>query len=145
MGNEDGSIYDLGDGVLLWEFHSKQNLITGAFREIGWKGLELLEQNDDYVAMVISNDAERFCIGANLMDGMGAGPDGIVHMIEDLQNLAMALRYSPKPVVVAPFNMTFGGGTELMMGGRCDCCPYRTLYGFSRSWCWYYSGGGQWL
>jgi 3-hydroxyacyl-CoA dehydrogenase len=32
-----------------------------------------------------------------------------------LQNALMAFRYSPKPVVVAPFGMTLGGGAEITM------------------------------
>src|SRR6266496_4703808 len=31
------------------------------------------------------------------------------------QNATMSLRYSPKPVVVAPFNMVFGGGCEMVL------------------------------
>lgn len=115
-GNDDGSVYDLGDGVLLWEFHSKQNTITSQFVEMGWKALELLDE-DDYVALVVSNDAERFSIGANLADAMMGGVEGIEKMIRGLQELTQALRYAPKPVVTAPFNMALGGGAELMMSG----------------------------
>lgn len=114
--NEDGAIYDMGDGVLLWEFTSKQNTITGKFIEIGWQALDLLEQAE-YVALVVGNDAERFSIGANLADAMSAGPEGIEKMIRDLQNLTVAMRYAPKPVITAPFNLALGGGAEMMMAG----------------------------
>jgi len=33
------------------------------------------------------------------------------------QAATMSLRYSPKPVVVAPFNMVFGGGCEMVLHG----------------------------
>jgi len=33
------------------------------------------------------------------------------------QNATMSLRYSPKPVVVAPFQMVFGGGCEMVLHG----------------------------
>jgi 3-hydroxyacyl-CoA dehydrogenase len=115
--NEDGAVYDLGDGVLLWEFRSKQNSITSKFVEMGYKALEILAENDEYVAMVVSNDAERFSIGANLADGMSGGPEGITKMIKNLQDLTQAMRYAPKPVVTAPFNMALGGGAELLMFG----------------------------
>lgn len=115
VSNEDGAIYDMGDGVLLWEFTSKQNTITSKFIEIGFKALEVLEQ-PEYVALVMGNDAERFSIGANLADAMSGGPEGIDTMIRRLQELANALRYAPKPVVSAPFGMALGGGVEIFMG-----------------------------
>jgi 3-hydroxyacyl-CoA dehydrogenase len=114
--NEDGAVHDLGDGVLLWEFTSKQNTITGKFVEMGYKALEILNQ-PEYKALVVSNDAERFSIGANLADAMSGGVEGIEKLIRNLQDLTQALRYAPKPVVTAPFNMTLGGGAEMMMAG----------------------------
>ena len=114
--NDEASVYDIGDGVLLWEFHSKQNSIGPGLVEMGWQALELLKQ-DAYQAMVVGNDAERFSIGANLMGAMGAGPEGIEQLLKELQDLTQALRYAPKPVVTAPFNMALGGGCELLMAG----------------------------
>ncbi|TVR23540.1 MAG: 3-hydroxyacyl-CoA dehydrogenase/enoyl-CoA hydratase family protein [Anaerolineaceae bacterium] len=114
--NEDGAVYDMGDGVLLWEFTSKQNTITAKFIDMGWRALELLD-DPAYVALVISNDAERFSIGANLADSMAGGVEGIQQMIKRLQDLTQALRYAPKPVITAPFNMALGGGAEMMMAG----------------------------
>jgi 3-hydroxyacyl-CoA dehydrogenase len=107
----------MGDGVLLWEFHSKQNSITPALVEMGWKALEILNQ-DDYQAMVVGNDAERFSIGANLdPSALMSGVEGIDKIIKALQDLTQGLRYAPKPVVVAAHNMALGGGCELVMSG----------------------------
>jgi 3-hydroxyacyl-CoA dehydrogenase len=36
-------------------------------------------------------------------------------MVRVFQNATMSLRYSPKPVVVAPFQMVFGGGCEMVL------------------------------
>jgi 3-hydroxyacyl-CoA dehydrogenase len=114
--NRDGSVYDMGDGVLLWEFHSKQNTITAQLVESGYKALELL--NDPYaVALVVGNEAERFSIGANLMEAMGGGLEGIEQAIKALQDLTIALKYAPKPVVTAPAGMAIGGGSELVLAG----------------------------
>jgi 3-hydroxyacyl-CoA dehydrogenase len=116
-GNDDASVYDMGDGVLLWEFHSKQNSITPALVEMGWKALDILNQ-DDYQAMVVGNDAERFSIGANLdPSALMSGVEGIDKIIKALQDLTQGLRYAPKPVVVAAHNMALGGGCELVMSG----------------------------
>lgn len=114
--NGHGSIYDMGDGVLLWEFTTKQNTITGGFVEAGNKALEMLE-DDAYVALVVGNDAERFSIGANLADAMGGGVEGIEKMIKSLQQLTSDLKYAVKPVVTAPQNMALGGGAEMALAG----------------------------
>jgi len=48
-----------------------------------------------------------------LMGGMEA----IDKYIKELQDLTQAMRYAPKPVVTAPFNMALGGGNEILMSG----------------------------
>lgn len=125
--NEGGAVYDIGDGVLLWEFRSKQNTITAPFLEMGWKALEILE-SEQYVALVVGNDAQRFSIGANLDPSMlMGGVEAIDRYIANLQDLTQALRYAPKPVVMAPFDFTFGGGNELAMAG-CATVAHIELY-----------------
>ena len=115
--NGDGTVYDMGDGVLLWEFTTKQNSITAGLIESGWRALDLLA-DDRYRALVIGNDGERFSIGANLDPAaLMAGLDGIEKTLVSLQDLTQALRYAPKPVVVAAHNMALGGGAELVMSG----------------------------
>ena len=115
--NDDGRIYDMGAGALLWEFNTKHNSITPGLIESGWKALELLSEND-YKALVIGNDGERFSIGANLdPSALMAGLEGIEKTLVALQDLTQALRYAPKPVVVAAHNMALGGGAELVMAG----------------------------
>jgi 3-hydroxyacyl-CoA dehydrogenase len=125
--NDGGAVYDMGDGVLLWEFRSKQNTITAPFIEMGWKALELLE-NEEYVALVVGNDAQRFSIGANLDPSMlMEGVEAIGDYVANLQSLTQALRYAPKPVVMAPFDFAFGGGNELLMAG-CAVVAHIELY-----------------
>ncbi len=115
--NGDGAVYDMGDGALLWEFNTKQNSITAGLIESGWKALEILAR-DEYRALVIGNDGERFSIGANLdPSALMAGLEGIEKVLVSLQDLTQALRYAPKPVVVAAHNMALGGGAELAMSG----------------------------
>ena len=117
IGNDDASILDVGDGVLLFEFHSKQNTLTGSLMEIGYKGLELLKE-PEWKAMVVGNDFERFSIGAGLdASAFAAGPEGIENMVRTLQDLTQSMRYASKPVVTAVHNMALGGGCEIMMGG----------------------------
>ena len=116
--NGDGKLYDMGDGALLWAFNSKQNSITSGLIESGWKALELLE-SPEYQALIVGNDGERFSIGANLdPSALMAGLEGIEKVLVALQDLTVALRYAPKPVVVAAHNMALGGGAELVMSGN---------------------------
>ncbi len=113
--NGDGTVYDMGDGVLLWEFNTKLNSITAGLIESGWKALECLD-GENYKALVIGNDGERFSIGANLDPAaLMAGLEGIEQVLVSLQDLTQALRYASKPVVVAAHNMALGGGAELVM------------------------------
>ena len=115
--NGAGTVYDMGAGALLWEFNTKHNSITPALIESGWKALELLA-GDEFKALVIGNDGERFSIGANLDPAvLMAGLEGIEKTLVALQDLTQALRYAPKPVVVAAHNMALGGGAELVMSG----------------------------
>ena len=116
--NGDGKLYDMGDGALLWAFNSKQNSITSGLIESGWKALELLE-SPEYKALIVGNDGERFSIGANLdPSALMAGLEGIEKVLVSLQDLTNAIRYAPKPVVVAAHNMALGGGAELVMSGN---------------------------
>ena len=115
--NGDGTIYDMGAGALLWDFNTKQNSINAGLIESGWKALELLA-GDEFKALVIGNDGERFSIGADLdPSALMAGLEGIEKTLVALQELTQALRYAPKPVVVAAHNMALGGGAELVMSG----------------------------
>ena len=115
--NGDGTVFDLGEGVLLWEFNTKQNSVTPGLIESGWQALNLLDA-PEFKALVIGNDAERFSIGANLdPSALMAGLEGIEKVLIALQDLTQALRYAPKPVVVAAHNLALGGGAELVMSG----------------------------
>ncbi len=115
--NGAGRVYDLGDGVLLWEFNTKHNCITADLIASGWQALERLAA-DGFKALVIGNDGDRFSIGANLdPSALLAGLEGIEKTLVALQDLTQALRYAPKPVVVAAQGMALGGGAEIVMAG----------------------------
>lgn len=126
--NGDGVIYDIGDGVLLWEFTSKQNTITSKFLEMGETAVKMLD-DPQWRALVIGNEAERFSIGANLMEVMQS--DNVMESMEsairNLQMLTLKLKYAPKPVVTAPAGMALGGGCELSLAGHASVA-YAELY-----------------
>src|SRR5919107_497112 len=116
--NNSASLLDLGDGVLCLEFHSKGNSIDAQIVEMGNRALEELER-DDVVGLVIGNEGRNFSVGANLGELAHAVQDGHLDQIETsveaLQDLLMAFRFAPKPIVSAPHGQTLGGGLEVCL------------------------------
>lgn len=117
--NAGASLIDLGDGVACLEFHSKMNTIGGDTVQMLNFALDEVEKN--FNGLVIGNQGGNFSAGANIMLLLLAAQeeewDDINLMIAQLQKVVMRLRYSPKPVVTAPYGMTFGGGCEITMHG----------------------------
>src|SRR5438132_3668544 len=115
--NSGASLIDLGDGVACLEFHSKMNSIGGDTLEMLKVALNEVEKN--FVGLVVGNQGQNFSVGANLMLMLMEAQDENweeLDMIGRLfQQSVMSLRYSPKPVVVAPFQMVFGGGCEMVL------------------------------
>ncbi|WP_307478691.1 3-hydroxyacyl-CoA dehydrogenase/enoyl-CoA hydratase family protein [Cytobacillus purgationiresistens] len=115
--NTGASLIDLGDGVAILEFHSKSNAIGLDIIQMINFAVDEVEKN--YKGLVISNQGKNFCVGANLgMMLMEAQDDNIYELdmvVRHFQNAMMKIKYSPKPVVVAPFGMTLGGGAEVCL------------------------------
>ncbi|HJQ28374.1 MAG TPA: 3-hydroxyacyl-CoA dehydrogenase/enoyl-CoA hydratase family protein [Rubrobacter sp.] len=116
--NDSASLLDLGDGVLCLEFHSKGNSIDARIVEMGNRTLEELER-DEVVGLVIGNEGRNFSVGANLGEIAHAVQNGdldqVGHSVDALQDLVMAFRFAPKPVVAAPRGQTLGGGLEVCL------------------------------
>jgi 3-hydroxyacyl-CoA dehydrogenase len=117
--NSSASLIDLGDGVVCCEFHSKMNAIGEDLIGMIHKGLKRLET--DFEAMVIANQAVNFSVGANLMLVLVAAQeqewDELHLAVKQFQNVNLAIKYAPKPVVVAPQGMALGGGCEVSLHG----------------------------
>jgi 3-hydroxyacyl-CoA dehydrogenase len=117
--NAAASLIDLGDGVACLEFHSKMNSIGAD--TISMMNSSVKEVGQNFEALVIANQAENFSVGANLMLLLLGAQEGewdeIAMSVRHFQNANMQLRYSPKPVVVAPQGMALGGGCEITMHG----------------------------
>ena len=115
--NSGASIYDIGDGVLNIEFHSKMNTLGSDVIGALNKAIDMAEK--DYRGLVVANEGANFSVGANLallyMYAIDQEYDEIDLMIRQFQNTMMRVRYSSVPVVIAPHNMALGGGCEMTL------------------------------
>ena len=115
------SINDLGDGILNVEFHSilqsSLNPIDGSYIEMINHSLDLIE-NGDYKGMVLGHQGANFCAGANLNLILELCKNQMWSELElaikTLQDTTQRIRFSKGPVVAAPFQLTLGGGVELV-------------------------------
>lgn len=116
--NSGASLIDLGDGVLNLEFHSPNNALGLDTIQMINTAIDEIEQGD-YRGLVIGNQGKNFCVGANLaLMLMEAQDDNFFELeltIRQFQDAMMRIRYANKPVVVAPFQMSLGGGAEVAM------------------------------
>ncbi len=117
--NAGASLLDIGDGVACLEFHSKMNAIGGD--TIGMIKSSLDEVEKNFVGLVVGNQSPYFSVGANLMlillEAQEENWEELDLMVRAFQNATMSLRYSPKPVVTAPFGLVPGGGCEVTIHG----------------------------
>ncbi|QDF06605.1 3-hydroxyacyl-CoA dehydrogenase/enoyl-CoA hydratase family protein [Myxococcus xanthus] len=119
-GNDGATLWDLGDGATLLEFHTKMNSIDDQIIEMMNTALDETEKNHN--GLVIGNDGSNFSAGANIVALLWAAKSGefesIRKLVTGFQAVNQRMRYSPVPVVTAPFNLTLGGGAEVTMGGN---------------------------
>ncbi|WP_420580464.1 3-hydroxyacyl-CoA dehydrogenase/enoyl-CoA hydratase family protein [Reichenbachiella sp.] len=115
--NPGCTLYDIGDGILNLEYHTKMNAMGAEIIE--GINTSISKAEESYRGLVIGNEGQNFSAGANLaMLFMYAGDqdfDEINMMIGHFQNTMMRARYSSIPVVVATSGMALGGGCELSL------------------------------
>lgn len=116
-GNSDATLWDVGEGVALLEFHSKGN-------SIGALTLEMFERAHQRVlkefrGLIVGNQGVHFCAGADIGMILALAQEQNFEEIRKacrtFQGMTSRLRYAPYPVVAAPFGMTLGGGCEVML------------------------------
>jgi 3-hydroxyacyl-CoA dehydrogenase len=129
--NAGASLVDLGDGCALVEFHSKMNTLGAD--AIGMLQQSVKDARAHFDALVVGNQGEQFTVGANLMLVLLAVQeeewDELDAMIRQFQNACMGLKLSDIPVVVAPFGLTLGGGTEISLHAARVRCSAETYMG----------------
>ena len=116
--NGGARAWDIGDGVLCLRFRTKANSIDPNVMKMLVEATERAEK--DFRAIVISNEGEHFCVGANLflvvMAAKQKNWDQLREMIGAFQAANQRMRYASIPVVAAPYGMTLGGGLEICFG-----------------------------
>lgn len=129
--NAGATLVDLGDGALCVEFHTKLNTLDADVIGMLDQAVELGEKS--FEAVVIGNQGEHFCAGANLMliaiaaqQKAWAQIEGVVNA---MQQAMQRLRYARVPVVAAPFQYTLGGGCEVAMAAAARQAHAETYMG----------------
>lgn len=115
--NMGATLRDMGDGVACLEFHTKMNALDEDIMNMTIEAFERLDT--DFDGLVVGNEADNFSAGANLFMMVVGAQQGMWDMLDaatrKLQDMNMRMRYSLKPIVVAPVGLTLGGGCEITM------------------------------
>ncbi len=119
--NASASIWDAGDEVLLVEYHSKMNAMDPLSMEILLTAVDMAEYGD-WKGILIANDSNNFCAGANLGLALFGANLAAWKDVEDFialgQEAYQALKYAEVPVVAASTGVCVGGGAEVLL--HCD-------------------------
>jgi 3-hydroxyacyl-CoA dehydrogenase len=118
--NPGASLVDIGDGIGCIELHSLKNAIGGDVVAMITSVLNpTSEAVKNFRGFVISGDRDRFSVGANLMQLLLGAQEGdweeVEGAIRRFQQMSTSIKFCPRPVVVAPFNLTLGGGAEISL------------------------------
>ncbi len=142
--NDSATLWDMGDGILQVEFHSKMNSVDSMNTELLHKAVDVAEK--DFRGIVVGNDGANFSAGANIAMLLWACKDGqwadIKKMVRDFQNANQRLRNAKVPVVTAPFQLALGGGCEVTMAGNAQQAAAETYIGLVEVGVGLIPGGG---
>jgi 3-hydroxyacyl-CoA dehydrogenase len=129
--NSGASLVDLGDGVGCIQFHSKMNALGADIVSLIAQTLKPGGPGDAFDAFVVTNDAQNFSVGANLMLLLMSVQeeewDDVDLAVRQFQGMTQAIKFSPKPVVIAPFGLALGGGCEVSLHAAARQ-PHAELY-----------------
>ena len=119
-GNSGASLIDVGQGIAAIELHSKKDAvgedITRFITQVLNPGSDAVR---DFQGFVITGDGANFSVGANLLQVLLLIQEGewedLDFAIRAFQRMTAAIRFCPRPVVVAPYGLCLGGGTEIAL------------------------------
>jgi 3-hydroxyacyl-CoA dehydrogenase len=145
--NGGASLVDLGDGIGCIELHSLKNTIGG---DVVSLVTSVLRADSDavrnFAGFVITGDRDNFSVGANLMQLLLTAQEGewdeLDIAIRAFQRMTAAIKFCPRPVVVAPFGLTLGGGVEMSLHGARRQLHAETYMGLVEAGVGLIPGGG---
>lgn len=122
LGNESVSLVDIGDDVFCFEFHTKMNSLNNQIIDTMDTAIEYVDKNG--AGLVIGNEAQgmpaAFSAGADLAFVLKLCHEKkyseIDAFVKKGQDGIQRAKYSPFPIVAAPFGLTFGGACEICLG-----------------------------
>jgi len=119
--NPSASLWDMGENIILAEFHSKMNSMDPLIMEALSEAADLCESKK-YNGLVIGNDGTNFSAGANLglssfVTNVGAWEEAEKFVMGG-QLAFMMLKHGNFPVVGASSGLAIGGGCEVLLA--CD-------------------------
>ena len=115
------SLNDMGDGILNVEFHSilqpTLHPIDSSYIEMINLAIDLIEKGD-YSSMVLGHQGANFCAGANLNLLLELSQnnqwEALNFAVKTMQDMTQRIRFCSGPIVAVPFQLTLGGGVEIV-------------------------------
>ena len=131
-GNAGASLVDLGDGIAAIELHSKKDAvgedITRLVTQVLNPGSDAVR---DFQGFIITGDGANFSVGANLFQVLLFIQEGewddLDFAVRAFQRMTAAIKFCPRPVVVAPVGLCLGGGAEIALHAAA-AQPHAELY-----------------
>jgi len=139
------TLYDIGDDVALVDFHSPKQAIGGDLMQMLHFAMQKVRS--DFRGLVVSSHVQpNFSVGANLALILMAAQEGeweeVDLAVRQFQGVNQALKYFERPVVVAPYGLTLGGGAELSFAGDRVVAAFETYIGLVEVGAGLIPGGG---
>ncbi len=118
--NPGASLVDLGDGIAAIELHSKKDAVGEDITRLVTQVLNpASDAVRDFQGFIITGDGANFSVGANLFQVLLLIQEGewedLDFAIRAFQRMTAAIRFCPRPVVVAPYGLCLGGGAEIAL------------------------------
>ena len=115
---QTASLWNIGDQVTVFEIHSKSNTIDMTTMDFLDQAIDIVSAS--YKSMIIYNEGDLFSAGANLGEALFLGNIGLdsevdKNILAKGQKVYSKLKYSKFPVIAAPFNLSLGGGCEILL------------------------------
>jgi 3-hydroxyacyl-CoA dehydrogenase len=131
-GNPGASLVDLGDGIAAIELHSKKDAVGEDITRLVTQVLNPAgDAVRDFQGFIITGDGANFSVGANLFQVLLLIQEGewedLDFAVRAFQRMTAAIRFCPRPVVVAPYGLCLGGGAEIALHAACRQ-PHAELY-----------------